>query len=597
MKKIVSWKFLGLGLLWLPVLSSLALFVFTADRGLQMTDEASYLLIAADPWRMGGHGTFYGFVLHPLWGIAGGHVAGFRVAGFLILALATLGLCLTAVRRVASENPPPFLVQGAVPLFLAGAFAFFSDGVRTPHYNWVVLVGAMIWCVGLLGVTKVEMSGAKFWLGMATGGIGCSLMVLGKWPGALAVLGVSLLAIGMTRKENQSGLIRYWLFSLLIGAALTGLVLGLYAGPQGVQSCLGRGWVIARELGSHHASLLLKYLLDLLNFIYRILRAYAWLVGPLWVLAWVLPKFGIQGERRFRILVLLGFLFGMGLAFLRGHGIGGALNWNKESLMAGIWLTGVGALTWSGIRRFSRAEIALSTILLVLPFALAFGTNTSMADYAGHAVVFWSLLGWLLLVKTGVGDRIGSFGLWSILACLVSIQTMRQMSSLEAQWKIGSVWKQTESVSAGPEQGRLKVNWQFNSDLEATRKILTQAGFRQGDHLIVISDMPGLVYLLGARSVGVPWYESWGWEARLRFAKAVLVLQGSAELEKSWVILAQPTDEPSLEIEQVWPRSAKLPVSFGTPEGISWSREWSDEGKAPLRLRLFQPSADRFRDI
>jgi hypothetical protein len=74
MKKIVSWKFLGLGLLWLPVLSSLALFVFTADRGLQMTDEASYLLIAADPWRMGGHGTFYGFVLHPLWEIAGGHV-------------------------------------------------------------------------------------------------------------------------------------------------------------------------------------------------------------------------------------------------------------------------------------------------------------------------------------------------------------------------------------------------------------------------------------------------------------------------------------------------------------------------------------------
>ena len=109
--------------------------------------------------------------------------------------------------------------------------------------------------------------------------------------------------------------------------------------------------------------------------------------------------------------------------------------------------------------------------------------------------------------------------------------------------------------------------------------------------------MPGLVYLLGARSVGVPWYESWGWEARLRFAKAVLVLQGSAELEKSWVILAQPTDEPSLEIEQVWPKSAKLPVSFGTPEGISWFREWSDEGKAPLRLRLFQPSADRFRKI
>jgi len=597
MKKTVFWKFLGLGLLWIPVLSSLALFVFTADRGLQMTDEASYLLIAADPWHMGGHGTFYGFVLYPFWELVGGHVAGFRVTGFLVLALAALGLCLVAVRRGPSGKPSPFLVQGAFPLFLAGAFAFYSDGVRTPHYNWVVLVGAMIWCGGLLEVSKAEMSGTKVRFGTVVGGIGCALMVLGKWPGAFAVFGVSLLAMYMASSESRSGLIRYWLFSLLIGAAIVGLVLGFYAGPQGVQSCLGRGWVIARELGSHHASLLLKYLLDLLNFIYRILRAYAWLVGPLWVLAWVLPKFGIQGERRFRILVLLGFLFGMGLAFLRGHGMGGALNWNKESLMSGIWLAGVGALAWPGIRRFSRPGIALSSILLVLPFALAFGTNTSMADYAGHAVVFWSLLGWFLLVEAGVGDRIGSFGLWAILICIISIQTTRQMSSLEAQWKIGSVWKQTVPVSDGPEQGRLKIDRQFNSDLVATRKILTRAGFREGDRLIVISDMPGLVYLLGARSVGVPWYESWGWEARIRFAKSVLGLQGAGELEKAWVILAQPIDEPGLGMDQVWPASSRLPVSFGAPEGSSWAREWSDEGKAPLHLRFFQPAADLFRKI
>ncbi|NDB95827.1 MAG: hypothetical protein EBZ78_06675 [Verrucomicrobia bacterium] len=199
MKKTVFWKFLGLGLLWIPVLSSLALFVFTADRGLQMTDEASYLLIAADPWHMGGHGTFYGFVLYPFWELVGGHVAGFRVTGFLVLALAALGLCLVAVRRGPSGKPSPFLVQGAFPLFLAGAFAFYSDGVRTPHYNWVVLVGAMIWCGGLLEVSKAEMSGTKVRFGTVVGGIGCALMVLGKWPGAFAVFGVSLLAMYMAR--------------------------------------------------------------------------------------------------------------------------------------------------------------------------------------------------------------------------------------------------------------------------------------------------------------------------------------------------------------------------------------------------------------
>ena len=51
------------------------------DRGLEMSDEGAYLLVASDPWFSAAHGSLYGFALFPLWELAGKSVVGFRWAG------------------------------------------------------------------------------------------------------------------------------------------------------------------------------------------------------------------------------------------------------------------------------------------------------------------------------------------------------------------------------------------------------------------------------------------------------------------------------------------------------------------------------------
>jgi len=100
----ISWgRWLGLAALWIPVGISAGFWVANADRGLQMTDEASYLLIAQDPWNMGGHTSFYGFLLHPLWVLSGGHVGPFRLAGFFILVVAAVFLG-QSVRLVSGRS-------------------------------------------------------------------------------------------------------------------------------------------------------------------------------------------------------------------------------------------------------------------------------------------------------------------------------------------------------------------------------------------------------------------------------------------------------------------------------------------------------------
>ena len=47
--KLMAWVALGF---------AVGCHLWAANRGLEMTDEASYLLIALDPWHTWGHGTF-----------------------------------------------------------------------------------------------------------------------------------------------------------------------------------------------------------------------------------------------------------------------------------------------------------------------------------------------------------------------------------------------------------------------------------------------------------------------------------------------------------------------------------------------------------
>ena len=55
---------IAVGLAWAALITALTFHVWAANRGLEMTDEASYLLIALDPWGTRGHGTFHGSILY-----------------------------------------------------------------------------------------------------------------------------------------------------------------------------------------------------------------------------------------------------------------------------------------------------------------------------------------------------------------------------------------------------------------------------------------------------------------------------------------------------------------------------------------------------
>lgn len=258
--------------------------------------------------------------------------------------------------------------------------------------------------------------------------------------------------------------------------------------------------------------------------------------------------------------------------------------------MAGLWLSGVIFLGRSWLRTEGRSDWGWILVLIGLPLALGAGTNTSLADYAGHAVVFWSLAGWWILAGGDLAKKMGSVGLVFALACLVWIQSARQVTALQAQWKVGPLERESETLRFGPEAGRLRVNAQLNLDLEKLSGVLVSLGFQTGDGVVAISEVPGLVYLLGARSIGVPWYQGWQEDVRIRSARAILAVVDPADLAGAWLIFAEPEDQVPATPEQVWPASLVSAQPVFSGHTLFIGREFSDSNKPPMRLRIFYPS-------
>lgn len=123
------------------------------NRGLELSDEGTYLAHAQPATRAVGMASLYGRYTSLLFSLVGQDVAQFRVAGFLLLALAgaACGSGLAAMVTSAQGKrfaPMPTIIAGVVGV--NAAFLYYFPWLPTPSYNWLV-VASMMWCLGALG--------------------------------------------------------------------------------------------------------------------------------------------------------------------------------------------------------------------------------------------------------------------------------------------------------------------------------------------------------------------------------------------------------------------------------------------------------------
>jgi len=562
---------------WTALATSLGCHLWAANRGLEMTDEASYLLIALDPWNTWGHGTFHGFLLRPLYLLGGSTVVGLRWIGYGVL-LFTAWRLAGAVRLRAGQGKSA-VADFCVPALMVAAMTCFSAGMRTPCYNWMILVGAILAWSGWLrsGISSV----GPFELG-----VGLVIAVLGKWGAALVLLamfaGISFslrgISVGPKRRE--------WIVALstmLVGSG----IFAIYAGAAGIWDTVRAGILIAETTGSHGWFIVPKYGWEIFYYLYRVFRAFVWLLPAIFIFWW-LSKRNPEKWTTTKIATVL-FAAGLSLGALRGWWRGGIEQFGKESVLAGCWLFGVAWAAWAVGQKSAAArarndkeiEKKISGLLLwaliMTPFLCGIGTNTSIADYAGQGTVFFLASGILILGSLPAAS-IRSVAAVS-LAGLCLIQASRVSSALLGMYRVGSVFEQTEIVKVGPEAGRLKVDPKTFAQIEAIDHVLRKEGFQAGTPIIGVDSLCGWVYLSGAKSPGVPWF----FVDQKTYLAEVLKIIPAEFLGQSWVWIR--SSSKLQEIQSWWPsRGIRSPDRQAGKVSLT-----SDRGDESLRLLAPRP--------
>ncbi|NBT90217.1 MAG: hypothetical protein EBT50_05205, partial [Verrucomicrobia bacterium] len=381
--------------------------LWAANRGLEMTDEASYLLIALDPWNTWGHGTFHGFLLRPLYLWGGSSVVGMRWIGYAVLLVTAWRLASAIRLRLGAGGGVVHAL--AAPVLLTASMTVYCGGIRTPCYNWMILVGAMLAWSGWLrcGTSR---------LGPIELGLGLTVAVVGKWGAALILLLVFAALSLLNRKDRLGPTPRDWTTALLTFAG-SSLCFAIYAGWAGIVETLQSGVLIAQTTGSHGWFIVPKYGWELFYYFYRVARAYFWLLPAILVFWWLARR----NPRRWKTRKIATILFaaGLSLAAARGWWRGGIEQFGKESVLAGCWLLGVAWTVWAFRRRAEDGRRmteggerktedggqwsvvgsphSVLWALVLTPFLCGIGTNTSIADYAGQGTVFFASAGILLL--------------------------------------------------------------------------------------------------------------------------------------------------------------------------------------------------------
>ena len=517
---------------WVALGFAVLSHLWAASRGLEMTDEASYLLIALDPWGTRGHGTFHGFLLRPLYLLGGQSLVGLRWIGYATLLFGAWRLAGAVRLRVGQGKSA--VADFCTPVLMVAAMTAYCAGIRTPCYNWMILLGAILAWSGWLrcGLSR----NAPFEMGL-----GLAVALVGKWT-ATPFLVATLLGLSLFKKSHGWGPSRSeWVGASLVGlAAAVGLL--LYAGVEGISNTLQAGVIAAQTIGSHGWFIVPKYAWEMLYYLYRAARAYVWLL-PAILVFWWLAKRNPEKWKLERIAVIL-FTAGLALAAVRGWWRGGIEQFSKESVLAGCWLLGVAWTVWAVSRKTdirrrgtdeknlwsgASGQSAVLWGLVATPFLCGIGTNTSIADYAGQGTIFFVAAGILMLGSLPAAS-IQSIAAVS-LAGLCLIQASRVSSSLLGMYRLGSVLKQSENLDVGPEAGHLRVDRNTRLQVETICKILQQSGFTSGTPVVGVDSLCGWVYLAGGTSPGVPWFQ----RDQAEFGRQVLAQRDVRTLSSCWM--------------------------------------------------------------
>ncbi len=555
-----------------------AVVIFAAGRfasnvgtGLDLTDEAFYLLDARHPEDQFAAPRLHWVLTAPLHRLVDGNLALHRLAGFTMLAAVGAALALVLARLFAPSERGSGLTSRAIATATIGAstsLVFYGFAVRTPGYNWATLLLA----TATLAAIAWSASPRRRSISALSPGALSGLALLPKLSTGLflvtaAVAGCA--SIGMARGGPRAAATRAVLSVVgsLAGVAGGLAVLAIWGDPIATFGA-GAEMLAPTALYGDLADRLREETGELLELWWADARVAVASAAGLAVatgLCSVLRRETLAAVFTGLALPAVVLVFG-----ILGQG------WEEvpsrprmvlvsATIVVVAWIPVLGLRTaW---RAAGRADglVASGVLLLLVSMPLMTAAGTGNADYWRFATFGFWLLAATLPALRGLTGSISSvvlsgFGLIAI-AALAGIVLVR--APLEAAYRPpADSTGFLESIEIHPGSGRISIDRGLAASIRELREIADAAAMPAGQDILACFDMPGLVLALDGRAPGTSWLFSGYLRSDLAAERALASIP-PARRRRAWVLVRTPQRAESRRLEGANPDLADLFASIG----------------------------------
>ncbi|KNE28276.1 membrane protein [Achromobacter spanius] len=557
--------------------------------GIDFTDEGFYLNWVSNPFIYDGSTTQFGFVYHPLHAFLGGDIAALRRANVLLTFVLAWGLVYVLFKSFALQSEESRIALPAAAAGLAtSAFTIFDSWLITPSYNSLALQALLLACTGLFWASKkTTLASLSGWLMVAVGGW---LAFMAKPSTALALAVGFFMYLLFSRKFT----IRLALLAALVAAFLLFMSALLIDGSVwGFVQRLRLGIEFNQLLGGGH-SLMQILRIDDFQLGENAKQAIVF-VG----IASFLATGGVIAGNRIGLIIslfvsLAAFIY---VASLIGGGIHQVENLGRFQGLLILGVVGAAILSGlalgrvEGIKNITPEQWALIALFFVMPHIYAFGTNSNYWQGGSWAGIFWLLGGVGMLMLMG-RNRLN----WTFLLPLALVVQAVVVTLLMAGWE--RPYRQPEPLGTnqtvlkvGRHQSKLVLSAEYAAYIESAATVAKAAGFEPEMPVIDLSGQsPGILYVMGAESIGQAWIIG-GYSGSLERAAAALGRVDCEKIASAWVLF-EPNGPRSISADLLSLQGISFPGDYRLAG--SWISASGAGGYAERRKQyLYAPSTQQ----
>jgi hypothetical protein len=583
----------GLVLISALLLTQVGLYLWMAPRGFDFSDESYYFLNYLY-WRdFIETSTFFGAYFELPFRLLGQSVTASRIFSLMLLLASSAFFTRETLAFYCRGGPSktPSLLAFILTGMAASLFYFsYLSTLRAPSYNLFTLCSMLVATGLLLQLLSVGLQAAFAPAIMLCYGLAVGACLLCKATSGMLLVLIHAMFFALVNRAWQWPRLLQLLIFVLVGIGLNFIVLQ-WAHPHWLDA-LREGVKFKNMDGSHN-------LFDLLNSVRWEIQNIAvtfliWIVGASAVVVAVV-RFTVP-FRRIALSVLVAALI---IGFAAGLIWGPNYMWLPFLFLLVMLLCGIEVLCREpmGLGKSDVTDVGLIALLFILPLAVSFGTNMPVLKHSQLAAVFPIAALLLRLHRLVHLNLLARSALVICLAALciptLAIQVRAATDVHYAYRQLSPLGAQTLRVQLGSSGNTLLVDAATRDSLQSIIGAAQSVGLSPGKTVLDFTgDGPGLLFVLGARPLGVAWL--WGgFPGSEAIAANVVASVTEEELRGAWLLSSTNNpvaikDWQQLLSSRLGPNSHVLATTLYVQ--AMYRLPWKEAPPKNIAIQIWRPS-------